>query len=124
MDWPNVWKLNTSSSPPGFSLTFIKNDIPKMANMNITRNKRRQILNSAGSDMAKANNRVRIPLAPFTKRNTLPTLATRTTLRSVGDTKYFSIRSLSSRPAFQIGIYIKKHIEVSSSPLMAMVKNG
>lgn len=58
--------------------------------------------------MAKANNSVRIPLAPFTKRNTRPTLATRTTRNNVGDTKYFSMNSLSARPAHQ---YVEKKTE-------------
>lgn len=48
--------------------------------------------------MAKANNRVLMPFAPFTKRNTRPTLATRTTRNSVGDTKYLEIKSLSTKP--------------------------
>lgn len=48
--------------------------------------------------MAKANKSVLIPFAPFTKRNTRPTLATRTTRRSVGDTKYLEIKSLNTRP--------------------------
>ena len=51
-----------------------------------------------GMDMARAKRRVRIPLAPLTKRNTRPIFATRTTRRSVGDTKYFSIKSLSTIP--------------------------
>lgn len=76
----------------------MKNDIPKIAKMNMTKNSKRQILKSAGSDIAKANNSVRIPFAPFTKRKTLPTFATRTTLSKVGDTKYFSIKSLKTRP--------------------------
>lgn len=95
---PNVLKLYTSSSPL-LSLTCMKNDIPNMAKMNITRKRSRQILNKAGRDMAKAKSSVRIPLAPFTKRNTRPTLATRTTRSNVGDTKYFSMISLSTRPA-------------------------
>lgn len=48
--------------------------------------------------MANANSNVRMPLAPLTKRNTLPTLATRTTRSNVGDTKYFAIMSLNTRP--------------------------
>lgn len=95
---PNVLKLYTSSSPL-LSLTCMKNDIPNMAKMNITRKRSRQILNKAGRDMAKAKSSVRIPLAPLTKRNTRPTLATRTTRSNVGDTKYFSMISLSTRPA-------------------------
>lgn len=56
------------------------------------------MLNSAGNDMAKANNRVRIPRAPFTRRSTRPTLTTRTTRSRVGDTKYFSMRSFKTTP--------------------------
>lgn len=95
--WPNVLKLYTSSRPL-LSLTCIKNDIPKMAKINMTKNSSRQMLNRAGKDMASANSSVRMPFAPLTKRRTRPTLATLTTLSSVGDTKYFSIRSLSTRP--------------------------
>lgn len=69
-----------------------------MAKMNITRNNNKQMLNSAGNDIASANRSVRMPLAPFTNRSTRPTLATRTTRSSVGDTKYFSIMSLSTKP--------------------------
>lgn len=81
-------------------------------------------LNSAGKLIAKANKSVLIPLAPLTRRRTrlcrfvtknnakqyikaivfftvisYPTLATRTTLKSVGDTKYLAIMSLSIIPA-------------------------
>jgi hypothetical protein len=76
----------------------MKNDIPNIAKMNMTKNNRRHILNKAGKDIAKAKSKVRIPFAPFTKRNTRPTFATLTTRSSVGDTKYFSIKSLSTRP--------------------------
>lgn len=93
----NVLKLYTSSRPL-LSLTCMKNDMPKMAKINITRNSSRQMLNRAGSDMARANKSVRMPLAPLTRRSTRPTLATRTTRNSVGETKYFSIKSLNTRP--------------------------
>jgi len=67
------------------------------------------MLNNAGSDMAKANNRVLMPLAPFTKRNTRPTLATLTTRRSVGDTKYLEIKSLNTKPMeVKSGVMIRK----------------
>lgn len=69
-----------------------------MANMNITKNNSKHMLNKAGKDIANAKSNVRIPLAPLTKRKTRPTLATRTTRSKVGDTKYFSIRSLNTRP--------------------------
>lgn len=94
---PNVSKLYTSSMPP-FFFTCIKNDIPNIAKINITKNNNKQILNKAGNDMANAKSNVLIPFAPLTKRSTRPTLATRTTRSNVGDTKYFSIRSLSTRP--------------------------
>lgn len=83
---------------PLFSFTCMKNDIPNIAKMNITKNSKRHILNSAGNDIASANSNVRIPFAPFTRRKTRPTFATLTTLNKVGDTKYFSINSLNARP--------------------------
>lgn len=76
----------------------MKNDMPNMAKINITRNSSRQILKRAGSDIARANNNVLMPFAPLTRRSTRPTFATRTTRNSVGDTKYFSIMSLSTKP--------------------------
>ena len=54
--------------------------------------------NVHGMDMARANNNVLMPRAPFTSLSTRPILATRTTRSNVGDTKYLSIRSLRRTP--------------------------
>lgn len=64
----------------------------------MTKNSSKQMLKRAGSDIAKAKSNVLIPFAPLTRRNTRPTLATRTTRNNVGDTKYFSIKSLRTKP--------------------------
>jgi hypothetical protein len=72
------------------------------------------MLKRAGMDMASANNNVRMPRAPFTRRSTRPILATRTTRSRVGDTKYFSIRSLSNIPKGE-RVQIKRTKKVISS---------
>lgn len=84
---------------PLLFLTCMKKDMPNMANINMTKNSNKQILKSAGRDIAKAKSKVRIPFAPFTKRNTRPTFATLTTLSKVGETKYFAMISLNTKPA-------------------------
>ena len=76
----------------------MKNDIPNIEKMNIHKNNSKQILTKAGADIAKAKRSVRIPFAPLIKRSTRPIFATLTTRSNVGDTKYFSIRSLKAKP--------------------------
>lgn len=116
---PKVLKLYTSSKPL-LSLQCMKKDIPKMAKMNITRKSSKQMLNKAGRDMANAKSSVLIPFAPFTRRSTRPTFATRTTRRRVGDTKYFSIISLSTSPesSYTINLLVTCHLFLSPFSLL------
>ncbi len=95
--FPKVSKLNMSSMPPSF-FTYPKLDMPNMEKINMIKNRSKPMLKRAGSDIISANSNVRIPLAPRMSRRTRPILASRMTRNSVGDTKYFSMRSASKRP--------------------------
>ncbi len=66
------------------------------------------MLTRAGKEIARANNNVLIPLAPFTSLKTRPTRITRTTLRIVGGTDRTFFMKLSKIIANRERITITK----------------
>uniref|UniRef100_A0A4W5R859 Uncharacterized protein n=1 Tax=Hucho hucho TaxID=62062 RepID=A0A4W5R859_9TELE len=65
--------------------------------MNMMRKSRSPMLKRAGSDIIRENNSVRMPLAPRLSLRTRPILASLKTRRRLGETKYFSMKSASSK---------------------------
>ena len=87
----------------------LKRLIPNTAKMNITKKSRSPIFSKAGMDMINEKRSVRIPFAPLINLRTRPTFATLTTLSKVGETKYFSIRSLRNKLASDINTTTKSN---------------
>uniref|UniRef100_A0A8C3A407 Uncharacterized protein n=1 Tax=Cyclopterus lumpus TaxID=8103 RepID=A0A8C3A407_CYCLU len=85
--------------------------------MNMTRKRRRPMLNRAGSDIIKAKRSVRMPLAPLMRRRMRPIRARRITRNSVGDTKYFSNTLDKNIPA-KAKQHFKHQIQHTILPIM------
>ena len=74
----------------------------------LPRNSKSPMLTRAGREIARANNNVLIPRAPFTSLRTRPTRMTRTTLKIVGGTDSTFFMKLSKIIANKDSITITK----------------